>query len=207
VTDEDREGVLGRWSRLKRTRTAEVENRHRGAAAPAVPGPSDDEKVGKPVATAAFDSSRASEQPVQPEDLPDISTLGKESDYTVFLRAGVPEDLRRQALRALWRSDPLLANLDGLNDFDEDYRTADGVVEIVRTAYRVGKGYLDKEDEAAGTEEAAMPAATEPCEPVVASEADGTSEEAVPEQAPEKADATASSSALVGRPDRNESDT
>ena len=154
MTDDKREGVLGRWSRLKRTRNAVVETGRRGAAAPAVSDPGGDEKTRTSMATAESDTPAALEQPPIPEDLPAIDTLGKDSDYTVFLRAGVPEDLRRQALRALWRSDPLLANLDGLNDFDEDYRTADGVVEIVRTAYRVGKGYLDAEDETAATEEA-----------------------------------------------------
>jgi hypothetical protein len=54
-------------------------------------------------------------------DLPDIETLDKDSDYTVFLRDGVPESLKKLALRKLWLSDPVLANLDGLNDYDEDF--------------------------------------------------------------------------------------
>lgn len=54
-------------------------------------------------------------------DLPDIDTLHKDSDFTGFLRDGVPEELKRLALRKLWRSDPVLANLDGLNDYDEDF--------------------------------------------------------------------------------------
>jgi hypothetical protein len=54
-------------------------------------------------------------------NLPDIETLDKDSDYTGFLRDGVPEELKRMALRKLWLSDPVLANLDGLNDYDEDF--------------------------------------------------------------------------------------
>ena len=54
-------------------------------------------------------------------DLPDIETLDKDSDYTGFLRDGVPEKLKKLALRKLWLSDPVLANLDGLNDYDEDF--------------------------------------------------------------------------------------
>ncbi len=61
---------------------------------------------------------------IDPADLPDIDSLDKDSDYTVFMREGVPEGLKKLALRALWRSDPILANLDGLNDYDEDFGLA-----------------------------------------------------------------------------------
>ncbi len=66
-------------------------------------------------------SDEAAAAPVAVEDLPDIENLGRGSDYTPFLRKGVPEHLTRQALRKLWRSDPVFANLDGLNDYDEDF--------------------------------------------------------------------------------------
>jgi hypothetical protein len=46
----------------------------------------------------------------------------------------------------LWRSDPVLANLDGLNDYDEDFRATGVLAEAVRSAYKVGKGYLREED-------------------------------------------------------------
>lgn len=80
-----------------------------------------------------------------PVDLPTPETLDKDSDFSAFLKDGVPEALRRRALRVLWRSDPVLANLDGLNDYDEDYRSIGTVVEAVRTAYAAGRGYLDRE--------------------------------------------------------------
>jgi len=68
------------------------------------------------------ETADAEETPAAPPpDLPDIETLDKDSDYTAFMRDGVPEELKKLALRALWRSDPVLANLDGLNDYDEDY--------------------------------------------------------------------------------------
>jgi hypothetical protein len=37
-----------------------------------------------------------------PAILVDIGTLTTESDFTVFMRKDVPEDLRRSALRTLW---------------------------------------------------------------------------------------------------------
>lgn len=76
--------------------------------------------------------------------LPPIEELTAESDYTVFLNAKVPEALRRAALRKLWASDPVLANLDGLNDYDENYNLIDTVIGAAQTAYQAGRGYVEK---------------------------------------------------------------
>lgn len=53
--------------------------------------------------------------------LPDIETLKEESDFSAFLKEGVPDKLRRLALRKLWASTPLFGLRDGLNDYDEDF--------------------------------------------------------------------------------------
>ena len=74
---------------------------------------------------------------------------------------GVPEVLRRQALRKLWRLNPVLANLDGLNDYDEDFTLATTAIAELKTVYKVGKGMFSK----AESEErmaAAEPAGAEP---------------------------------------------
>ncbi len=84
----------------------------------------------------------------EPPDLPPVESLTATSDFTPFLRDKVPEALRKAALRKLWRSDPVLANLDGLNDYDEDF-TGGSLGGIVATAYRVGKGMIDKATEIA----------------------------------------------------------
>ena len=85
--------------------------------------------------------------------LPDIDSLDAESDYTGFLKEGVPEQLQRQALRKLWRSNPVLANLDGLLDYGEDFTDSALVVEGMQTLYKVGKGYAT-DDETEDTEDA-----------------------------------------------------
>ena len=86
----------------------------------------------------------ASPATTAPPELPSVAELNKDSDFTPFLRAGVPEGVHREALRALWRSDPMFAFRDGLTDYDEDY-TAIGIVEqVVRTAYQAGQGYLEE---------------------------------------------------------------
>ena len=75
-------------------------------------------------------------------ELKDPDTLEPGDDFTAFLRSEVPERLRRRALRRLWRSNAVLANLDSLVDYGEDYTDSARVVENLQTAYRVGKGML-----------------------------------------------------------------
>ncbi|HZD89089.1 MAG TPA: DUF3306 domain-containing protein [Pseudolabrys sp.] len=79
--------------------------------------------------------------------LPPVEDLTFESDFSAFLHDKVPEALRRAALRKLWTSDPVLANLDGLNDYCEDYHAVDTTISAAQTAYRVGRGYLDDVEE------------------------------------------------------------
>lgn len=73
---------------------------------------------------------------------PDLSELGM--DIKGFMRNEIPEALRRRALRSLWRSNPVLAVLDGLNDYDEDFNAITTGPEGVKTLYQVGKGMFDK---------------------------------------------------------------
>ncbi len=62
----------------------------------------------------------------------------------VFLAEAVPQRLRTRALRRLWRLNPVLANVDGLVDYGEDYTDAATVVENMQTVYKVGKGMFDR---------------------------------------------------------------
>ena len=102
-------------------------------------------------------------------DLPDPDTLGPGDDFARFLAREVPERLRRRALRALWRSNPVLANVDGLVDHGEDYTDAATVPALLNTTYQVGKGLAahvrrlsEALDEVAGDAPAAVPASVRP---------------------------------------------
>ena len=67
------------------------------------------------------------ETPQVPEDLRGVDPAAidpKDTDFARLLRDDVPDDLRNAALRKLWESDETLANLDGLNDYDENFTTA-----------------------------------------------------------------------------------
>jgi hypothetical protein len=79
----------------------------------------------------------------EPPVLPPIEELTAESDYTAFLAKDVPEALTRAALRKLWTSDPVFANLDGLNHYDEDYNLIDKAITLAQTGYHPERGYLD----------------------------------------------------------------
>jgi hypothetical protein len=131
----DTDGFLSRWSRRKQETaipaTEEVE-------------PSVDPDIAPPEPT---DPSETDEQILARLGLPDPDTLEKGDDFAVYLRAPLPQHIRRRALRRLWRSNPVLANLDGLNDYDDDF-TGDSVpLGTLRTAYKVGRGLLRPEAE------------------------------------------------------------
>ena len=74
--------------------------------------------------------------------LPIPSEMQHGDDFSAFMSKAVPEHLRRQALRTLWRSNPVLACVDGLNDYDDDFRTIGVLKEPIKTAYQVGKGMM-----------------------------------------------------------------
>ncbi len=75
-------------------------------------------------------------------DLPPLDSLTKDSDFAPFLQHGVPEDLKLAALRKLWASDPVWAAPERLDLHNLDY-TWPSVPDIVRTAYRVGRGFIE----------------------------------------------------------------
>lgn len=184
--------IFSRWSRRKRA-VAEEE-----AA----------QEPGRPARQAEADAPpEAAEEPLsEPElleklGLPDPDSLKTGDDFAAFMQEHVPEALRRRALRRLWSSDPVLANLDGLVDHGEDFTDAAMVPERLATVYKVGRGMLrealaagegraEDEEAAAGAapeaadidDDATKPAKTGACEEKLASDAQpaaaGSEEEA-----------------------------
>ena len=148
VRRDEAEGFLRRWSRRKaeaRSTAAQIDDSsdREGATAPLQQPPEPDKGAGSPV---------------DPEDLPDIESLDANSDFTVFMRPGVPEHLRALALRKLWRSDPIFSKLDGLVEYGEDYTTASWPKEAIKTTYQIGRGFADQLEK---LEAAAPPVAPE----------------------------------------------
>ena len=98
--------------------------------------------------------------------LPDPDTIELGTDITGCMRKEIPDLLRRRALRVLWKSNPVLAVLDGLNDYDEDFTDAGTAVSGAKTLYKVGQGLIDKTAKADGQFDNPIEAPAEDPEPV-----------------------------------------
>ncbi|MGH6923455.1 MAG: DUF3306 domain-containing protein [Propylenella sp.] len=147
---KDEKPFLSRWSERKHAARAEEA---------ASPEPQPDDGRAPPATTKAqvveLDANRAAAEAI------DLEKLTDKSDYAPFLRPGVPVALKNAALRRLWRSDPVFAVLDGLDGNYLDFRWPATGSEVVKTAWKVGRGFLAGDDAAAAEEKAAS-SATEP---------------------------------------------
>lgn len=148
------ECFLSRWSRLKGADASERAEGHGAAMPQSTPPPAASRPAVAEPAAGATSAPRNDDLPL---DLPDITTLTKDSDFTVFMRPDVPLDLQRDALRALWKSDPIFSYQDGLTDYAEDFTKPVAVGDAVKTAWKIGKGFLDDVDEPPKPEKTAMP--------------------------------------------------
>ncbi len=149
--NEKRETSLSRWARLKKEhRTLE------SSEPPLEENPTEN-------AVVEAESTEA----VSETDLPDIETLDAQSDYSVFLHHDVPDEIRKLALRKLWASDPIFANIDGLNDYDEDFSSIIPLAkEVVREIQQIMAKNREQppEFEEEGSELAQEPAEEEQAE-------------------------------------------
>ncbi len=135
------ESRLQRWARKKAEASKESELAPHSTSAP----PSTAESGPSPVEQElAINEALPEHGVLEKYGLPDPDTIELGTDITGFMQKEIPELLRRKALRALWKSNPVLAVLDGLNDYDEDFSNAATTVNGVQTLYRVGKGMFDK---------------------------------------------------------------
>ncbi len=130
----------------------------------------------------AAQSERTDEEILEELGLPDPDSLSEGDDFRRFLADTVPARLRTRALRRLWQVNPVLANLDGLLEYGEDYTDAATVVENLQTAYQVGKGMLSHVEEVARRE--AAEAGPDDLEKAQEQAAGAEAEEEEPEEAP-----------------------
>lgn len=132
------DGFAARWSRLKR------EARDPADAPAEAEAPAEDEPAGTAGAVDRAAEEKSDGELLEELGLPDPDTLSQGDDFTGFMKRAVPTRLRNRALRRLWRLDPVLANLDNLVDYGEDFTDAAYPGGKVQTAYQVGRGFLDK---------------------------------------------------------------
>lgn len=129
------ESRLQRWSR-KKTETGKTTE-------PAVP-PSVESEPSPEEQELSINEALSEHDVLEKYGLPDPDAIELGTDITGFMRKEIPELLRRRALRSLWKSNPVLAVLDGLNDYDEDFTDAASATGAVKTLYKVGQGLIDR---------------------------------------------------------------
>lgn len=133
---------LERWSRRKRGLEDEAEQAR----------DTEDEAVAKSAKSADEEGvgDGPASEPSAEKDFADFDfdKLDYDSDYKQFMESDVSAEARQKALRKLWVSNPVLANMDGLDDYCEDYTDAAVCVPkgMLKTAYRYGRGFLDDEE-------------------------------------------------------------
>ena len=118
----------------------------------------------------AAQEAKSDEALLEELGLPDPDELKLGDDVKGFMSKAVPDRLRRRALRQLWRLNPVLANVDGLVDYGEDFTDSAIVIENLQTAYQVGKGMLMHVQEMARQAEAKLEAEADQGEDVAVTE-------------------------------------
>lgn len=138
--DAEAGGFLSRWSRRK----AEARQQEQAPAAelPVAPEP---------------------EPEIDLAALPSIDSLTADSDFSLFLRKGVPPALKAAALRKLWLVEPSVVNYQALVEYNWDF-TAPGYGDllpgddVVKMAQKVFSGFSQEPKPAEETPAMAMPA-------------------------------------------------
>ncbi|MGB0252448.1 MAG: DUF3306 domain-containing protein [Paracoccaceae bacterium] len=138
--------------------------------------------------SAAELEAKTDEEILEELGLPDPATLKPGDDFAAFLKDAVPDRIKKVALRKLWTSNPILANVDGLLDYGEDFTDAAVGAGVVETTYQVGKGMLAHVQELARQAEEAARKALEGDEEEVIEASDDAPEIDLSEEGPEPAD-------------------
>ncbi len=134
--DEGHESFLSRWSRRKadaRREPAPAVEQPATAAPAARESTPPATNAATAVVTAPLPATPATE-PV-PVQLPDLATLGEDSDYSAFLTPGVDAGLRKLALRKLFSS-PKFNVFDGLDTYRDDFRSFPALGDVVTADMR-----------------------------------------------------------------------
>ncbi len=122
MTDTPDKNFLERWARRKQqqsgpgSKTLDPDHREMVPA----------DAAASPVAHSATADVRDSGSTPEPP-LPSIDDLTVETDITGFLRKGVPEELKRLALRKMWSLDPAIRDFVEIAENQYDWNAVDGV--------------------------------------------------------------------------------
>src|SRR6185295_18208088 len=113
MTERD-DDFLKRWSRRKRAAASDAKRAKEAADEPA--------REGAPAAPAPTEA-----EAFDPATLPPIDSINAITDVRDFLRAGVPAELTRAALRRAWSADPAIRDFIGLAENSWDFTAPDAM--------------------------------------------------------------------------------
>ena len=125
---------LSRWAQRKAGKQAEVDVLEEVAQTEQV------EATGETEEEAAL----SDEELCARYELPDPENCTDSEQLDGFFDGQVPDRLRQLAMRRLWRLNPLFRFADEMVEYGEDFTDAATVIPNMQTAYKVGKGYMDK---------------------------------------------------------------
>ena len=135
----EQEDFLARWSRRKTLS-------RKGEELPEPEEAADDTESRDAPAAQEPSPVAADAAPGHPDDisdadddteveLPPLESLGEDSDYSAFLRDGVPADMKQKALRKLFHS-PKFNIRDGLDDYDLDFSNPEPLGDVITAEMR-----------------------------------------------------------------------
>jgi hypothetical protein len=168
MSEPEDTNILSRWSRRKLA-ARELEAKREPEPARETPEAEAERLAAR---NAELQANREAAEAI------DLEKLDDTTDFSVFMKAGVPELLRRQAMKVLWRSNPVYANLDGLVDYGDDFGSPELIMKTFASGWQSGRGYLKDLIEDTAPAEAAETGA-----PVAAADGDPGGEKAEEDEA------------------------
>ena len=134
MSETEQKPFLSRWAQRKAGKQTEVDVPEEVAQTEQV------EATGETEEEAAL----SDEELCARYELPDPEHCTDSEQLDGFFDGQVPDRLRQLAMRRLWRLNPLFRFADEMVEYGEDFTDAATVIPNMQTAYKVGKGYMDK---------------------------------------------------------------
>lgn len=140
------EGFLSRWSRRKNQSRTEDEAQVDDQQADLAPV----DLTSNTVSASKLDDAQSQSQPNLAEEAPlpteeDLAKIEETSDVSAFLQAKVPEALKNQAFKALFKN-PKFNHVDMLDVYMEDYNKFVPLTEELRDKMTFAKKLLSRPD-------------------------------------------------------------
>ena len=134
MSETEQKPFLSRWAQRKAGKQAEVDVLEEVAQTEQVDATGETEE----------EAALSDEELCARYELPDPENCTDSEQLDGFFDGQIPDRLRQLAMRRLWRLNPLFRFADEMVEYGEDFTDAATVIPNMQTAYKVGKGYMDK---------------------------------------------------------------